>query len=402
MSWVAIIWAVSVAVSLTLGAIHVVVWFQNRKAWTNLWFSIMALAVAAVAGVELALMRAETVAQSTMLPRSLRGLLLLTIVFLIGFILCYFGPGRPNKRRRAVVVGGSVGLFISLALAYGLLVRPGAIHMPYFLGFFFVLMILVLGGELSREVIRAAQNGEAQARHLDELAHLARGTTLSELSGALAHELNQPLAIILSNAQAAQRLLMQTPPDVAEVREILTDIVAADHHAGEIIQQMRSRLKRGDPTLEPLELNEVVAELLHLINADLMARGASVTCDFSASLPPIRGDRRQLQQVVLNLLLNGADAMSANMPGTRRLHVATARHGGGVRISVRDEGCGLPIDAEQLFEPFFSTKPQSLGMGLAICRSILRAHHGRVWAELHPECGAVFHVELPVLQSGIA
>ena len=246
--------------------------------------------------------------------------------------------------------------------------------------------------------ITERKDAEAEAaQHRAELAHLTRVTTLSELSGSLAHELNQPLAIILSNAQAAQRLLVQSPPDVEEVRDILTDIVSEDRRAGEVITRLRALLKRGETTLLPLALNEAVEEVVQLTNADLIGRGVTVTRELATELPAISGDRVQLQQVVLNLILNGADAMLANPPGTRRLHIATARHDGAVRVSVRDEGCGLPTNVEQLFEPFFTTKPHGLGMGLAICRSIIGAHHGRLWAEPHAERGAIFHLELPVL-----
>ena len=225
-------------------------------------------------------------------------------------------------------------------------------------------------------------------QHRAELTHLTRVTTLSELSGSLAHELNQPLAIILSNAQAAQRLLVQAPPDVEEVRDILTDIVAEDRRAGEVIKRLRALLKRGETVLLPLSLNDVITEVLELANAELIERGVTVARDLAADLPKSGGGRVQLQQVVLNLVLNGADAMVANASGTRRLHVATARYDNAVRASLRDEGCGLPGDIERLFEPFFTTKPQGLGLGLAICRSIIGAHQGRLWAEPHPERGA--------------
>jgi C4-dicarboxylate-specific signal transduction histidine kinase len=186
---------------------------------------------------------------------------------------------------------------------------------------------------------------------------------------------------------------------VAEVREILTDIVAEDRRAGEVIQRLRALFKRGEGVLVPLSLNDVMTEVLHLTNAELIERGVTVVRDLAADLPQIRGDRVQLQQVVLNLILNGADAMSADAPGSRRLHVATARHNDAVRASVRDEGCGVPADAERIFEPFFTTKPQGLGLGLAICRSVIDAHQGRLWAEPHPERGAIFYLEMPAMPS---
>ena len=230
----------------------------------------------------------------------------------------------------------------------------------------------------------------------NELAHLSRVTTVSELSGSLAHELNQPLGIILSNAQAAQELLLQNPPVVGEVGEILGDIVAADRRAAEIIQRLRALLKRGEVSLQPLPLNDLIEEVLRLVNADLIGRGVTVIRNLAPDLPPVTGDRVQLQQLTLNLILNAADAMAGNVPGARRIYIVTTRHNSAVLISVRDEGIGLPPDAERLFQPFYTTKTHGLGMGLAICRSIITAHHGRLWAEPHPERGAIFCFELPV------
>lgn len=239
------------------------------------------------------------------------------------------------------------------------------------------------------------------AQQRDELAHLSRVTTVSALSGALAHELNQPLGIILSNTQAAQELLAQDPPALGEIGEILSDIVAADRRAAEIIQRLRALLKRGETSMQPLVLNELLEEVLHLTRSDLIGRGVLVDCDLAPDLPAVTGTRVQIQQVALNLILNAADAMADNAPGTRRLHLTTVRCDDAVRITVRDEGIGLPADKERLFQAFFTTKTNGLGMGLAICRSIIAAHNGRIWAEPHPERGAIFHVELPVADAKV-
>jgi len=231
------------------------------------------------------------------------------------------------------------------------------------------------------------------------LAHMARVNTMSVLSGSLAHELNQPLSIILSNAQAAQEILLQEPPEVAEVQSILSDIVAADRRAGEVIARLRALLKPGQISLQLLQLNEVIEEVLRLCNTDLIGRGIKVVRELTPDLPQVAGDRVQLQQLMLNLILNGADAMAANAPGRRRLHLHTMLCEGRVRASTRDEGVGLPEDVEQIFQPFHTTKAHGLGMGLAICRSIVAAHQGRLWAESCPEGGAVFHLELPLAGS---
>jgi PAS domain S-box-containing protein len=248
--------------------------------------------------------------------------------------------------------------------------------------------------------ITQQKRAELDARELrDDLTHLSRVSTLGALSGSLAHELNQPLGVILSNAQAAQELLAQEPPDVVEVRDILDDIVTADRRAGEVIERLRALLKRGQVSLQAVQLNQIIEEVLHLIRVDLIRRGVTVFPELAADLPPVEGDRVQLQQVVLNLILNAADAMADNAPDARRLHLQTVVHDGRVRASVRDEGQGLPEDPERLFQPFYTTKDQGLGLGLAICWSIVAAHHGRLWAEPNAGRGAVFQFELPVAGS---
>ena len=236
----------------------------------------------------------------------------------------------------------------------------------------------------------------------DELTHLARVTTLSELSSSLAHELNQPLAIILTNAQAAQRLLAQQPPDLAEIRDILADIVSEDERAGEVIRRLRALLKLEEIRLMPLAVNPVLEDVLRIMRSDLIGRGVTVHTDLAAKLPHVVGDRVQIQQVLLNLIINAGDAMAANPPADRHLTLTTSHRDGMVRISVSDTGCGLPPDAKRVFEPFYTTKKSGLGLGLPICRSIASSHHGQLWAEknLSADHGALFHFELPVLTEG--
>jgi PAS domain S-box-containing protein len=230
----------------------------------------------------------------------------------------------------------------------------------------------------------------------NSLVHLTRVSTLGELSGSLAHELNQPLGIILSNAQAAQELLAPQPPDVAEVQAILSDIVAAERRAEQVIARLRALFRRGELSRQPLHLNQVIEEILQLSRTDLLRRGVTVVQELGEGLPPVSGDRVHLQQLILNLVLNAADAMAANAPGTRRLTVTTVLRQRWVEASVKDEGHGLPPDLDRLFQPFYTTKPEGLGLGLSICRSIVAAHGGRLWAEPHVERGAAFHFELPI------
>jgi C4-dicarboxylate-specific signal transduction histidine kinase len=235
------------------------------------------------------------------------------------------------------------------------------------------------------------------ARQRDELAHLSRVAMLGELSGSLAHELNQPLAAILSNAQAAQRFLAQTPPRTDQLAEILVDIVKSDHRARAVIQRLRSMLRKEPAQHQRLDLNDVVEESLRLMRSDLLNRGVLVATDLARTLPAVSGDRNQLQQVLLNLVMNACDAM-AGQPA-RRLRIGTRRVASGrVEFSVADCGPGIPPDdLGRIFEPFVSTKAQGLGLGLAICRSIVEAHGGRLWAGHNADGGATLHGELPAL-----
>jgi PAS domain S-box-containing protein len=230
-----------------------------------------------------------------------------------------------------------------------------------------------------------------------EVTHLTRVAILGELSGALAHELNQPLTAILSNAQAAQRLLARNPVDLAMVREILDDVVTDDLRAGEVITRLRALLKKGEATFQPLDLNGVATEVLALARSELIDRHVTVSTRLAPGLPNILGDRVQLQQVMLNLLLNACEAMSSKRLAERMLTVSTALDGNGLLLtSIADRGDGICSDAaDRLFEPFFTTKSHGLGLGLSICRSIIAAHGGRLWADNNPDGGAKFTFALP-------
>lgn len=245
---------------------------------------------------------------------------------------------------------------------------------------------------------RAQHDLQEQRR---ELAHLSRVAVLGELSGALAHELNQPLTAILSNAQAAQRFLAQgtpaqAPPHLEEVRDILGDIVAENKRAGEVIRRLRTMLKKGDTQFQALDVNEIASETLALAHADILARGISVRCELAPGAGSVSGDRVQLQQVLLNLIVNGCDAMQANDPAERRLTISSKNGDGMVRLAVADCGCGIPADKlDRLFEAFYTTKEHGLGLGLTICRSIVAAHGGQLLASNNPGRGATFCLALP-------
>ena len=252
----------------------------------------------------------------------------------------------------------------------------------------------VLG--VSMDITRQKQARiEAQLQR-EELAHLSRVASLSTLSGSLAHELGQPLGSILSNAQAGQRFMSQDAPDLAEVRAIFADIVGANRRAVEIIDRLRTMLRRGEVLLQPVSVQESLDELLRIAGSDLIARGVAVSNLTTGDIPPAMTDRVQLQQVLLNLIVNACDAMASNRPEDRTLTLLTSIAQNEVRIGVLDCGVGLPDDVETLFQPFHTTKADGLGMGLSICRTLVTAHGGRLWAERRTERGAAFYVALPL------
>ena len=237
------------------------------------------------------------------------------------------------------------------------------------------------------------------AMQRNELAHLGRVALLGELSGALAHELNQPLAAILANARAAQRMMARDDFDRLEVRAILDDIVSDDRRAGAVIQRVRALIRKDETELHGVMPNDLVADVLELAHSDLIQRSVTVVTRMSPTVPEVLGDRVQLQQVLLNLIVNACDAMADNPPEHRSLFITTkAVAPDAIRISIADGGTGItaePIDA--VFEPFVTSKRNGLGLGLAICRSIVDAHGGRMWAVNNAGTGATFHVLLPVV-----
>jgi len=248
---------------------------------------------------------------------------------------------------------------------------------------------------VSIDITRRKQTELDMQKQCNELAHLSRVAMLGELSGSLAHELNQPLAAILSNAQAALRFLEQDTAELDEVRDILNDIVDQDKRASEVIQRLRLLLKKDETQQrQPLDLNEVVQEVLKLMRSDFANRNIVVKIGLASDLPPVIGDRVQLQQVLLNLIMNGCEA--ADSVKHRQLQINTLWNGNAVQVSVGDQGRGIALDdMERIFEPFFTTKSQGMGLGLSICRTIINAHNGQLLARNNADCGATFYFTLP-------
>ena len=246
----------------------------------------------------------------------------------------------------------------------------------------------------------AEQRLQEQQRNL---AHSARVSVAGELSSALSHELNQPLAAILANAAAARRFLLHDPPDMQEISDILEAIADDNRRAAAVVARFGSLLKRDLASMKPVDINEVVAGALDLVHGDVIARGVSLTKRFGRHLPTVSADAGQLQEVLLNLVSNACDAMEPMPAGTRRLAVTTEADGrGGVRVTVADSGPGVPrATIDEIFEPFVSSKPQRLGMGLAICRSIVNAHEGELTVDKPAEAGAAFSFTLPAIAAAV-
>jgi PAS domain S-box-containing protein len=257
----------------------------------------------------------------------------------------------------------------------------------------FKLVAQIFANALARKRTEA-EIGRARA----ELLHVERLLRLNEMTASLAHELNQPLAAILSNAQAALRFLKSDKPDLNEFQEIIRDIISDDQRAGNVIRSLRSMMKREEVDRSPIILNNVLNDVIEIFHTESVFRNVHVETEFEGSLPLVLGDKVQLQQVVLNLILNAADAMSHNPPEHRQIILRTGVKDDRIRVMVRDFGPGIDkVNLEHIFEPFFTTKRTGLGIGLAVCHTIVEAHGGRIWAENNPDRGATFFFEIPVI-----
>jgi signal transduction histidine kinase len=268
----------------------------------------------------------------------------------------------------------------------------------------FLLQALLITGLLANLVKRhraerSLKQAEEEAhRHREQINRLSRISLLGEMTASLAHELNQPLSGIVSNASAGMRLIDRGKEDPATLREILVDVEADGRRAHEIIQDVRNTIKKGDPTRHRINLNELVAKVAHIVRPDAVAYSCEIETSLDEDLPLIEVDPIQIQQVLVNLVSNAIDAMRQTPPDRRKVEISTAGNGENeVRLSVRDHGTGIRYEVhERLFDQFFTTKEQGLGMGLAIVRSIVESHGGKIQAENVADGGALFYFTLPV------
>jgi signal transduction histidine kinase len=232
----------------------------------------------------------------------------------------------------------------------------------------------------------------------DQLAHLMRVTSLGEFTASISHEVNQPLAGVVANAHACLRWLAAQPPNLEEAREGIGRILRDGNRAGALIHRVRAMVKKSSSQIDSVDINDLILEVVGLTRAEAEGHRAALETELSSELPPVPGDHIQLQQVILNLVLNALEATDAGDAARRKVEVETAREGAtDIRVTVRDAGKGLdPQDLEKVFGAFYTTKPHGMGMGLAISRSIIQAHGGRLWATPNAPRGAAFHVTLPI------
>jgi signal transduction histidine kinase len=266
-----------------------------------------------------------------------------------------------------------------------------------------VTAVILLQGGLITGLLREhrrRQFAEVQSRQrMAELAHVNRFSTAGELTASIAHEINQPLGSILTNAETADVILNSPSPDITELKDIVKDILRDDRRATEVIRRMRSLLKKAPFELKSLDLNELARETIEFLSALTIGRKVELVSRIAPETLPILGDRIQLQQVILNLVVNGIDAMKDTPSENRIISIRTSRVEKFAELSVSDRGPGIPEDGlKEVFDPFFTSKAEGMGMGLSIARSIVEAHHGQIWARNRDHGGASFRIRLPVVR----
>lgn len=311
----------------------------------------------------------------------------LMVVFIADAALRMWQRGGAEERRKALVAAGGVGLPLAATIVYAQSVLLGVLPLPLLVTPSFLITIIVMAVELSRGLLLYRQTRQELEELRSELARAGRVTALGQLATALAHELSQPLGAILRNAEAAEIHLNGPAPDLQELREIVSDICKDDRRAGDVIEQMRALIKRRTLEMHPLPLNELVQDVVSLVHSDAMARHVALDCIVAPGLPLVAGDRAHLSQVLLNLIINGMDAIQSSpaSAGKRVVIEARSREEGKVEVAVTDSGPGAPPEVmNKVFEPFYTTKSGGLGMGLPISRTIVEAHGGKLWAEAAP------------------
>ena len=312
-----------------------------------------------------------------------------SLLILIFLVHATWVAWRQGKRQRAAIVGGSSVLFITLGGIQAPLVDAGILNTPYMVGFAFLAIVAALTYQMISDALRAN-------RYSLEIERLTAAMVLGEVAAGLAHELNQPLSAILSNAQAARRFLDSHDPDLDEIRAILNDIATDDKRAGEIVHGLRAMLGPRQTVSANVDINAAIHFVTKLLSSEIHEKGVTLQMELQSDLAMVLADKVQIQQVLMNLILNALHAL-ADMPSSRRqVVIRSTAHDDSVVVSITDHGPGVRADMmPRLFEPFFSTKSDGLGMGLAICKRIIERHNGTIEIEERGGGGAVFIFTLP-------
>ncbi len=300
---------------------------------------------------------------------------------------------RENAQKRAL--SAMLLILAASATVHAVLGFWGFVDIPVIVTPYFIGVAIAMGIELSLDVLRAADLESKLRESRARLDTLSRAMSLREVTTAIAHEINQPLGVIHSNSEAAQMLLAQETPDLDEIRSILDDIIKADRRAADVVKRLRALAHRNAPEFVELDVSDVIAEAAGHMHDDFKRHDITLSVYACDERPPVAGDRILIVQVLLNLLANARDAVLENPRGRRRVELTMSADDRFVTVRVSDNGAGLRRNAEEIFDPFVTTKEKGLGMGLAIARSIVESHGGRIRAEAESGSGASFHVSLP-------
>jgi len=300
---------------------------------------------------------------------------------------------RQGVRQRALIVGGGAVLFITIAGIHTPLVDAGIVRTPYMISFAFLAIVASLTFQLVSEAGRDRTDLQRTRREMERLTRIGM---LGEVAAGIAHELNQPLTAILSNAQAARRFLASENPDLDHIRDIVDDIIADDKRAGSVIHGLRAMFNDDETLQDAVQVNNAIRLVSDFLAGELRTNNVVLKTELAQKLPAVICDEVQIQQVLMNLILNAMHAMSDTPDHARRIVVQTVPNDDEVLISVADTGPGISADAlPRLFDAFYTMQQDGLGMGLAICKRIVERHGGRIWAEANSDVGATFKFALP-------
>ena len=323
--------------------------------------------------------------------------LLLMIVYVTDACIERLRQAQPDSRRRVLTIVLALAVPMVTVIPWTQIALLGVNHVPVVASPWFLFTLSAMAFELRREIMMGARTRQEVVGLRGELAHVGRVTALGQLASGLVHELAQPLSALRLNIETAKICLGAEKPNLAALRTIVSEISRSDLRAEEVVGRMRALMKRRTVELQPLALAEIVKDVLSLVRSEAMSRGIALDCILQPGLPLVAGDRVHISQVLLNLVINAMDAMRPRTIDTRRIAIEVrTMPGATVEVTVRDSGPGIPPDCiEKVFDPFFTTKSAGMGMGLAVSRTIVEAHGGRIWAERSAEgAGATFRFTL--------